>query len=187
MPKSSTTSANWMGFVWCLHRPGVCGLWLNPCFAKRFANISFASRPACANPYTPLLFLHTRILHVQTRSPCITLWFHLVWVWPGSSCILVHPLECWCGSFQIFCHEFGPCWWYHTVEEELYCCQPCSFGWHLSLVIYPISPHGDSSSFLLFFLWPVITYKSCVSDFLVIWDFMILDEFHGLCALDSAF
>ena len=36
---------------------------------------------------------------------------------------------------------------------------------------------------LPFFVWLVITYESCVSDFFVIWEFMLLDEFHGLCAL----
>ena len=88
---------------------------------------------------------------------------------------------------HICCHEFRPCWWYHTVEEEIYGCQPCGFGWNLSLLIWPISPHSDSGSFLLLFLWPVITYESCVCDFLVVQDLMLLDELHGLCALDPPF
>ena len=84
-----------MGFAWWLHRPGVCGVCLNPSFANIFANSSFASIPACASPYIPLLnFTYT----YPACSNSLTFYSTLIssgmslagiFMYPGSS------MECW--------------------------------------------------------------------------------------------
>ena len=71
-------------------------------------------------------FVHIHILHVQTRSPFNPLWFHMVWVWPGSSCIMALPLECWGRSFShllswiwpilIKSHFWGGALWFSTLK-----------------------------------------------------------------------